>query len=87
VSQPVEIRFFVAKASMEDIENGMPTQRIQIGPNAFGVYRQPPLLQYRYKEKTFLNGAPAVEWSDWVTIPIVREGEEAAALKLPPQQD
>lgn len=84
MSAPIEFRNYVRRMTMDDVNKGVQGARLPIGPVVNG--NQPHAmfvsvgLQYRYQEKVFLNGAKAMKWSDWITVPLVKEDD------APPQQ-
>jgi len=84
----VQVRFLIKRVTLEDQANGVLAQRMQIGPAdpATGIaphamFRTVPQLQYRCKQRVYLNGAPVIEWTPWEDAIFVREGEDEAAYK------
>ena len=78
MASPVEFRYFLGKFSMDDFRNGFQPVKQFVGPQNAVEYFKPPQLQYRYKERVIVNGAPLLEWSEWADVPMIREGEEAS---------
>ena len=76
MASPVEHRFYLRKATMDDIAQGMNPLRERLPDGSVQLFRPIPELQFRYKEKIYLNGAVQLEWSEWITIPLVKEGED-----------
>lgn len=80
MATPVEFRHFLRKFTLEDLKSGIQPIRQQLGPMVngqapIGLYA-PPAFQFRYKEKLHVDGAAKLEWSEWLDIPFVREGDE-----------
>lgn len=67
----IELRLFQPKYTLDHARNGVQPSRQQIGPAAWEVFA-PPIMQYRAKEK--INGA--VQWSEWISVEVVREGDD-----------
>lgn len=75
-----EFRNYVRRMTMDDVDKGLQGARLPIGPMVDG--KQPTAmflsvgLQVRYQRKVFLNGVKDLEWTEWETIPLVREGDD-----------
>lgn len=67
---PIEFRFFLRLATIEDVAQGLQPvrQMTASGPQMYC----PPVLQFRYKEK---GADGALQWSEFEEIRYVREGD------------
>lgn len=73
VSLPIEIRYYLKLATLDDIVNGIQPLRQQTA-NGLQLFA-PPVLQVRCKVK---GEGGNLEWSDWQEIKYAREGDELA---------
>lgn len=69
----IELRMYWRRFTMADLERGGQPQRLNTGPVVNGqqesaLFAIPPVLQYRYKEKVFEDGAPKFSWSPWFDV-------------------
>lgn len=80
MSAPVEYRHYLRKFTLDDLRNGLQPIKQPTGPAVNGQQPwemfAPPILQYRYKEKVQVDGKMTLEWSPWIDILYVREGDE-----------
>ena len=80
MSSPVEYRYYLRRFTIADLKAGLQPLQQRVGPVVNGQAPTelfaPPQLQYRYKEKVHVDGKPTLEWSDWIDVPFVREGED-----------
>lgn len=80
-SAPVEFRYFLRRFTLEDARMGVQPVRLTVGKpdergqQPFDVFVPQPELQYRYKERVYQDGKPLMQWSPWLTIPAVRDGD------------
>jgi hypothetical protein len=79
VSTPIEFRQFVRKWTRDDALAGITPVKLAVGPTVNGqqpvdLFAPQPILQFRYREKVHLNGAPVQQFSEWLTVDFVKEG-------------
>lgn len=74
MSAPLEFRNYLKRMTPEDLNKGIQGARLPIGPNETAMFVSVG-LQYRFQEKVFLNGAKTLQWSEWITVPLVKEGD------------
>jgi len=92
MSSPIEFRNYARRMTVDDLNNGLQGVRAPVLHNGQPVIdasgkAQTAMfisvgMQYRYQAKVYLDGAKALEWSPWIDIPMVKEGDtesEAAA--------
>ena len=72
-SSPVEFRHFFRKYTLDDCRSGLQPFKMQIEGKV--ELFAPAELQFRYREKVLVDDAPKLEWTDWATIPYVRDGD------------
>ena len=70
MSAPVEFRYWMREFTLGDLQQGAQPLRFD------GRLYVPPALQYRYRERVPNGSELTLQWSDWQTVPIVREGSE-----------
>ena len=71
---PIEFRHYLRYFTLDDAKAGI--QPVRAEQNKAVTLFMPPVLQFRYREKTMLNGAPALEWSEWSDVQFAREGDD-----------
>ena len=81
MAAPVEFRQYIRKFTLADARNSIQPIKLPTGPavdgqQPFELFVPQPILQFRYKEKVFLNGAQTLEWSPWADVGFVKEGDE-----------
>jgi len=78
-SAPMQMRYYWRRATMQDVRAGVKPVQLAVGPIVNGEQATdlfvPPLLQYRYKERVFVDGKPVMGWSPWCDVPQVRDGD------------
>jgi hypothetical protein len=89
MSSPIEFRSYLRRMTLEDLNNGLQGSRGPVllasgqqatddqGKPLFAMFI-PVGIQYRYQAKVYLDGVKALEWSPWIQIPMVKEGDEEA---------
>lgn len=73
---PIEFRKYLRKFTIDDARNGINPVRLPTGPTTSELYA-PPVDQYRYREKVYVEGKPFGQWSAWIMVPVVREEDGA----------
>ena len=84
MSAPVEFRYFHRFFTIQDAKAGIPP--LNDGKELYC----PCVLQYRYKMRTSVGGQVEMVWSDWLTVPTVKEANTivpAAPAANGPQLD
>lgn len=84
MSSPIEFRTYARRMTMEDVNNGLQGTRLPVtvdGKPGSAMFVSVG-LQYRYQAKVYLDGQKALEWSDWLTVPFVKEGDEEASQNV-----
>ena len=75
MANPIEIRQFVPRFTMEHLKKGL--QPIKMADEQGNPeYYAPPMLQYRVREKVYVDGKQTAEWSPWMTVEFVKETVE-----------
>lgn len=69
------MRYWVARATIEDIEKGaqparMPTGLVINGQQQTALFLS-PRLQWRFKERIHIDGKPVYQWSPWLDVGFV----------------
>jgi hypothetical protein len=71
MAAPIELRHFLRRFTLADLEAGLQPVRQVMPDGAIGLFA-PPSLQFRYREKTDDGG---LRWSDWADVRFEREGD------------
>lgn len=76
-SAPVELRLFCRRFTLEDMQGGaqpvrMPTGLVVNNQQETALFN-PARLQYRYKERVYVDGKATYQWSTWFEVPIAME--------------
>ena len=84
MAAPVEFRNYLRRFTLDDARNGVTPQRVPTGPIVNGQQPwdlfNPPVLQFRHRERVNSGGNVVMEWSAWQDVPFVREGDD---LEMP----
>ena len=81
MAAPIEFRQYLRLYTLDDARRGLQPIRLPQGPQGVTELFSGPVLQYRYRERINVNGDLAMRWSDWIEVPIVREGDDAELLR------
>ena len=71
----VEIRHYLKLATIDDICRGLQPVKLPDASGAPQMYL-PPVLQYRWKERVFVDGKAEFLWSPWVDVQFAKQGDE-----------
>jgi hypothetical protein len=79
---PLEFRNYVRRATIDDVKAGIQPIKIATGPRTADGFQASDLfvavgLQWRYQETVHVNGIKTKQWSPWMDVPLVREGDDA----------
>jgi hypothetical protein len=75
MASPIEFRQYLRYFTLQDGEVGVqPLRQPQHGVTRLFM---PPQLQFRHKEKIHVDGQPTLEWSPWIDVLYVCEGDDA----------
>lgn len=70
MSSPIEFRYYLRSFTLADLAQGAQPMRLPSGMYA------PPVLQYRYKERVPNGAETTLQWSEWIAVPVMYEGQE-----------
>ena len=88
MSSPLEFRYYLRLLTLDDIRQGAQPLKLPQGPQGSVQLFASPALQWRYRERIQNGDALSMRWSDWQDVPLVREGDDIAALQsidIPPE--
>lgn len=82
MSSPIEFRYYLRAFTLTDLAQGAQPMRLPSGMYAA------PTLQYRYKERVPNGAETTLQWSEWVAVPVVYEGQEGFSVgDMPVRED
>ena len=88
MSSPLEFRYWLRYYTLDDARNGSQPIKLPQGPQLVTQLFAAPALQWRYRERIQNGDALSMRWSEWQDVPLVREGDDIAALQsidIPPE--